>query len=148
LLDMLASGELAPPPDRIVMVGPLIAFRNRWVPWVWLLGPFRPASYAPLQQLADLVGRVRRELSSGILVDPDFKLLVVQSRGDPTCDPAGIERLRNGFRGGEVQVEEIVSHRHMPVAMGDEEGPWTDVERAERQRILRAISVFLSGSAS
>jgi hypothetical protein len=144
LLDMLANGELAPPPDRVVMVGPLIAFRNRWVPWIWLLGPFRPASYAPLQQLADLVRRVQHDLATGIPADPDFKLLVVQSRGDPTCEPEGVQHLRNGFRGGTVQVEEIVSDRHMPVAMGDEEGAWTDAERAERRRILRIMAAFFT----
>jgi carboxylesterase len=162
VLDLLARGDLEPPPRRLVFVSPLIEFadwRMRFLPLFELAGikgsrvawhgaaaghwyPTRPA--AALAELRRLTNRNRTALDVGIPIPPDSRVLVIHAEGDRTVSGRGLDRLARGLGGAEVEVVRVPVMIHVPVKPADCDRPWTAEEMAIQRELLARIRAFTS----
>jgi carboxylesterase len=159
-LDLLARGELQPPPHRLVLVSPLVEFadwRARFLPLFIRLGVrgsrvewggesaghwYRTRPSAALQELKRLTDHNRAALARGIALPADAQVLVIHSDGDRTVSGRGLEKLEHGLRGAQFQFVHVPTDMHVPVKPVGCERPWTAEEIAIQMGLLARIRAF------
>jgi len=167
-LDGLARGLIAPVPQRIAFVAPLIdvAPENRLVgyaPLLRLIGTtgrfseqsgtakgnwyaFKPAKQ--YEQLIDAIEVVKARLRAQGLTLPDAtRVQIYQSKGDTTVDPKGAEALKRGLKGGDVRLEYVDSTIHVPI-WPDGVVEMTEHDRANRLWLLQGLVDVLAAKSA
>ncbi len=160
-LELLASQQLTPAPKRVVLVAPLVMFKEKAIAFSGLLEWFgaksspnnlgqnavgnwyrnRPVS--TLKSLVDLTEVVKGQLRSGVTLDASSKALVIQSDQDPTVDPESAKLVLSGLKGSAV-LRMIHSTLHVPIRLPHVDRQWTDQEIAQQQELLAEIERFIS----
>jgi carboxylesterase len=161
VLDLLARGELEPPPRRYVFVSPLVEFADRrmeFLPLFALAGIkgsrvawegaatghwYRTRPVAALAELRRLTARNRAALERGIPLAPDSRVLVIHAEGDRTVSGRGLERLERGLSGARVEVLRVPTSIHVPVKPAGCDRPWTAEEVAIQRDLLARIRAFV-----
>lgn len=160
-LEMLGSQKLTPAPQRVVLVAPLVQFKEKTIAFTglleWLgaksspnnLGQnavgnwYRNRPVSTLKSLVDLTEVVKGQLRTGITLDAGTKALVIQSDGDPTVDPESAKQILAGVK-GDVRIQMIHSTLHVPIRLHDVDRAWTDTEKAQQQALLADIDRFIA----
>lgn len=160
-LEMLGSQKLTPAPQRVVLVAPLVLFKEKAIAFTglleWLgaksspnnLGQnavgnwYRNRPVSTLKSLVDLTEVVKGQLRTGISLDAGTKALVIQSDGDPTVDPESAKQILAGVK-GDVRLQMIHSTLHVPIRLHDVDRAWTDTEKAQQQALLADIDRFIA----
>lgn len=161
VLEAMGRGALQPPPRRLAMLAPLIdvapggprvigyAGLLRWVgvggQAVERKGALKGNlyHYRPVEQLiqlVDLMEVTKARLRAGVALPADADVLVLQSTADPTVDPKGAEHVRQGLRGGRVQVEYLYSGVHVPIMPGGPDEGFSAQDVAAREKALALIA--------
>jgi len=160
-LEMLGAQKLTPAPQRVVLVAPLVLFKEKAIAFTglleWLgaksspnnLGQnavgnwYRNRPVSTLKSLVDLTEVVKGQLRTGITLDSGTKALVIQSDGDPTVDPESAKLILSGVK-GDVRLQMIHSTLHVPIRFHDVDRAWTDTEKAQQQALLADIDRFIA----
>ena len=159
-LDLLARGQLRPPPHRLVLVSPLIEFadwRARFLPLLVRLGLrgsrvewggasaghwYRTRPAAALLELRRLTDRNREALARGIALPAGTQVLVIHADGDQTVSGRGLDELEHGLGGAQIEVVHVDTDMHVPVKPVGCERPWTPAEIAIQAGLLARIRAF------
>lgn len=161
-LEALSRNVLNPAPQRIVLVDSLIEIHNKLagyagvLPWAGIsyldMKPtgnsvghwyrFRPAS--TVVSLVDLTEIVKNRLKTGIQLPTDSKTLAIQATNDPTVEPASVDLITNGLRGGTVTPKKVNSNMHIPIwPDGVDNHVFTAEESALRTQLFQDIQQHL-----
>lgn len=162
-IEMLGSQQLAPQPQRVVLVAPLVVFsaKDRVIAFAGLMEWFginnfpktmkqqtegnwyrnRPTS--TLRSLVDLTEIVKEQLREGIALDKSTKVLVIQSDQDPTVDPESARMVQRGLKGS-VSLRIIPSSLHVPTWPVGVDRDWTDQEIQQQKELFVEIDEFIS----
>jgi carboxylesterase len=159
-LDLLARGELQPPPHRLVLVSPLVEFadwRARFLPLFVRFGVrgsrvdwggeaaghwygTRPA--AALLVLRRLTDRNRKALARGIVLPEGAQVLVIHAERDRTVSGRGLDELAQGLLGAHFEFVRVPTDLHVPVKPVGCDRPWTAEEIAIQKGLLARIRTF------
>lgn len=160
-LDLIASQQLTPAPQRLVFVGPLLHFRDWRTGFVDLLtwlgvrnSPndleqnavgnwYRNRPVGQIKSLVELTDRLKGHLDTGISLPAPTRTLIIQSDEDPTVDPSSATAIQAGLR-GEVQLQRLPSRLHVPIWPLHTHRDWNDTEVAQQRQLLGDIERFLS----
>ncbi len=147
LLELLASGYFVgrPAPPNLLLVDPIVIPSDKSLSLIGVVGPmlgyveadqpatedkvyyhFRPQE--TLQQLQNLLNRVRKDLEKGITLPTNCQLTVYKSKKDPTADAVSAVLIYQGVRlanGNPVTVELIDSDLHVYTRLNLREGVTT-----------------------
>jgi carboxylesterase len=166
VLDGIARGEIAPVPQRMGFVAPLVDVHPEgrlvgYAPLLQLFGSngrftaqtgtakgnwyaYKPAKQ--YEQLVDVTEVVKARLRAGMAMPATVRIGVFQSQGDKTVDPKGAEALRRGLRGPDVRVEYLDSAIHVPIWPDGVTETFTERDRATRSWLLGALVSLLGPS--
>ncbi len=135
LVELLASGyfDNRLPPRHIFLVDPIVIPSSKLISIVPIIGPilgyteadntsaedaywyhFRPQE--SLQELLDVIVRVRKQLEDGITMPPNTSMKVYKSIRDETADPASAVLIYKGLKtssGGSIDVAMVESDLHV-----------------------------------
>jgi carboxylesterase len=160
-LEMLGSQQLTPAPKRVVLVAPLVLFKEKAIAFSGVLQWFgakgspnnlgqnavgnwyRNRPLSTLQSLVDLTEVVKGQLRTGITLDASTKALVIQSDQDPTVDPESAKMVLAGLQ-GDVALRMLHSKLHVPIRIPQTDRDWTEQEIAQQQALLAEIDSFIS----
>ncbi len=160
-IELLGSQQLTPAPKRVVLVAPLVMFREKAIAFSGVLEWFgaksspnnlgqnavgnwyrnRPVS--TLRSLVDLTEVVKGQLRTGITLDGSTKALIIQSDQDPTVDPESAKMVLAGLK-GDVALRMLHSKLHVPIRLPNVDRDWTEQEIAQQQALLAEIDSFIS----
>lgn len=160
-IELLGSQQLTPAPKRVVLVAPLVMFREKAIAFTGVLEWFgaksspnnlgqnavgnwyrnRPVS--TLRSLVDLTEVVKGQLRTGITLDASTKALIIQSDQDPTVDPESAKMVLAGLK-GDVALRMLHSKLHVPIRLPNVDRDWTEQEIAQQQALLAEIDSFIS----
>ncbi len=160
-LELLGAQKLTPAPQRVVLVAPLVVFKEKTIAFTgmleWLgaksspndLGQqsvgnwYRNRPVETLRSLVDLTEVVKGQLRSGIALDPATSALLIQSDGDPTVDPKSAQMVLAGLKGS-VSLRMIHSKQHVPIRPPHVDRDWTETEVTQQKELLEEIDRFIS----
>ncbi|MNK70409.1 Carboxylesterase [compost metagenome] len=160
-LEMLGSQQLTPAPRRVVLVAPLVLFKEKTIAFSglleWLgaksspnnLGQnavgnwYRNRPVSTLKSLVDLTEVVKGQLRGGISLDASTKALVIQSDQDPTVDPESTKLILSGVK-GDIRLQMIHSKLHVPIRLPNVDRDWTETEITQQQALLADIDRFIA----
>jgi Esterase/lipase len=160
-LEMLGSQQLTPAPRRVVLVAPLVLFKEKAIAFSglleWLgaksspnnLGQnavgnwYRNRPVSTLKSLVDLTEVVKGQLRGGISLDASTKALVIQSDQDPTVDPESTKLILSGVK-GDIRLQMIHSKQHVPIRLPNVDRDWTETEKSQQQALLADIDRFIA----
>lgn len=160
-LEMLGSQKLTPAPKRVVLVAPLVLFKDKAIAFAgvleWLgaksspnnLGQnavgnwYRNRPVSTLKSLVDLTEIVKGKLRAGISLEAETKVLVIQSDQDPTVDPESAKLILAGLKGN-TSLRMLHSKQHVPIRPPHVDRNWTDQEIAQQQELLAEIDRFIA----
>lgn len=160
-LEMLGTQQLTPAPQRVVLVAPLVLFKEKAIAFSglleWLgaksspnnLGQnavgnwYRNRPVSTLKSLVDLTEVVKGQLRGGLTLDSGTKALVIQSDQDPTVDPESAKLILAGVK-GDIRLQMIHSKQHVPIRLPNVDRDWTDTEKAQQQALLADIDRFIA----
>lgn len=161
VLEMLGTKRFALAPKKVVLVAPLVYFRDRNIAFAgaleWLGAKSSPKSMGQnatgnwykdrpigtLKSLVDLTEIVKGQLRAGIPLDATTKALIIQSDQDPTVDPSSATTVLKGLQ-GTTSLYAIHSQQHVPIRPPDVDRNWTDTEKAQQQELLSLIDRFIA----
>ena len=134
----LKSGDL----KNVFLVDPIVVSSNKTLTFVGLLGPmlgylstemtsgeeghwyhFRPQE--TLQELMELIDKIRKDLEKGVSIPKDTKIKVYKSTKDPTADAVSALLLYKGIsysNNSKIAVEMIESTLHVVTRLEGREG--------------------------
>jgi len=135
ILDMLSNGFFnnAGITTQIFLIDPIIIPSEKNLSLIGIFGPllgyleadnttaedkyyyhYRPQE--TLQQLQELLTKVRKELEGGIILSPNITLKVYKSKQDPTADPVSAVLIYNGIKtsqGNSIDLQMVDSKLHV-----------------------------------
>ena len=135
LLEMIASGFFNSADTRIniMLVDPIIIPSDKTLSLVGIVGPmlgyveadntveedkyyyhYRPQE--TLQQLQEVLTKVRKQLEKGIVLPQNISVKVYKSKEDPTADPVSAVLIYNGIKtskGNKIDLQMIDSKLHV-----------------------------------
>lgn len=162
IIDLIASGYFKDKiaPKNILLVDPIVIPSDKLLSLVGIIGPLLGYveadntteedkywyHYKPqetLQNLQEIIKRVRKQLEDGIKLPADCRLKVYKTIQDPTADPVSAVLIYHGIEtqnGGRSDLEMITSNLHVFTRLALRE----DLSPLDYQNQLNAFKDFVS----
>lgn len=134
LLEAMSRDALVPPPRRIAFLAPIVevATPSKLLGYAGVLGwfgvqgnevartgafqgnwyRFRPI--ATLTSLLELCEIAKSRLAQGVALPTTSRVLLIQSRRDPTVDPRSADMVQAGVHGATLRVRWVDADFHVP----------------------------------
>lgn len=161
LMQYLSNGEFKkPPPKWIFMIDPIVVPSAKLLSLANMVGPIlgnspnsgsdsenahayvnRPQE--TLQELYELINRVKNQLESGYKLPKDTKAIIYKSKTDRSADPVGALLIYKGLRksdGSHIEAEMLDSRLHVVTRLDFREPVPSKADTTLRDRIFKEMT--------